>query len=629
MKLPEVTVVDFESDKIERRPAYPPLPQGVSIQHPGERRATYYAWGHPEGNNCTREKGYGIVRDVWKEAARQGNGLLFQNAKFDLDVAETHCGVKPLPWGSVHDTLFLLFLHDPHAPSFSLKPSAERILNTKPTERDAVRDWLVGHGVVKKNQRDWGAHICKAPGGLVGKYANGDCDRTLKLFRKLYPEIMSRGMERSYNRERRLVPILLEQERGGIRVDLRRMERDYKLYLAALTRADNWLRKKLQSPDLNLDADQDLGSALDKAGIVTEWTWTKGGHGRAPQRSVSKANLMIDRFNNRRVALAHAYRVRLSTCLSMFFEPWLEMARESDGTIYCTWNQVRQSGDYGNKGTSTSRFSSNPNFQNIPTDFLKKGDGYAHPEFLDVPRLPLMRRYLIPDAGDVWLSRDFSQQELRGLAHFEDGDLCAKYKANPRMDLHDDVEHQLEELTGLELERREVKIVNFSDIYGKGLANLAESLGIDMATAKKVKAAKDELMPGVKALRESITEISKRGEPIRTWGGSEIYAEPAAYVKKFDRVMDFHYRMLNTLIQRSAAEQTKEAIIAYAEHPQRKARFLLTVHDEINSSAPKGRVKPEMKILRECMENLPGWDVPMLSDGESGKNWGELKDYHD
>src|SRR6185437_11305175 len=169
------------------------------------------------------------------------NSILCQHAKFDIDVAETHAGCVRVPWDRIHDTEYLIFLNDPHSKTLSLKPSAERLLNIKPEERDAVKDWLVDYRIVNKKQKDWGAYISKAPAGVVGPYANGDVYRTERLFKHLYGDVVRRGMLPAYNRERHLMPILLRTEREGIRVDLPRMEHDYKMYLAARERVDAWL----------------------------------------------------------------------------------------------------------------------------------------------------------------------------------------------------------------------------------------------------------------------------------------------------------------------------------------------------------------------------------------------------
>lgn len=620
MKVPTVNTLDFETEAIQQRPAYPPKPVGFSLQRPGERRSRYWAWGHPTGNNCTKAQAAEVLRDVW----RSGQPVLCQHGKFDLDVAETHFRLSRLPWEQCHDTEYLLFLQDPHAHSLSLKPSAQRLLNMPPVEQEVLKDWVLANvPMARQRKSEWGAYISLAPGDLVGEYADGDVLRTIKLFQFLYPEISNRNMLAAYNRERQLQPILLDAEREGIRVDLPRLRNDCKLYAKALEKADRWLRVELKSPDLNLDADRDVGEALARVGVVTDWVWTAGGNGRAPQRSISKKNLTLNKFHDARIASVYGYRVRLATCLNMFMGNWLAMAEESGGWIYTNWNQVRQMHGENKVGTRTGRLSSNPNFQNIPRNFESNDDGYVHPTFLRVPHLPLMRQYFLPDEGDVWIHRDFNQQELRVLAHFEDGPLLRRYISNPRFDIHTTMQNSLHEILGILLTRPSVKILNFSDVYGKGLANLAEGMRIDLDVARKIRAAKNQLMPGVDALSRAIKQRGALGKPIHTWGGREYYPEKSAYSKKFGRWMDFYYKLLNYLIQGSSADITKEAIIRYSGHPKRRARFLLSVHDELNSSSPEKRFKEEMAILREVMETIE-LDVPLLSDGKTGPDWGHL-----
>jgi len=125
-------VVDFESFPIESRPGYPPEPVGVAIMWPG-RRPRYYAWAHPSGgNNCTFGEARRALAEVWDS----DHEVLFHNAKFDLAVAHERMRLPILPWRRVHDTMLLLYLDDPRAATFSLKPSAERLLGEAPEERD-------------------------------------------------------------------------------------------------------------------------------------------------------------------------------------------------------------------------------------------------------------------------------------------------------------------------------------------------------------------------------------------------------------------------------------------------------------------------------------------------------------
>lgn len=609
-------VLDFETEGIQGRPKYPPKPVGYSLAFPG-RQPVYYGWGHPTNNNCDFDKAKTILEDVW----RSGAEVLCHNAKFDLDVAETHMGLKMLPWERIHDTMFLLFLADPYAMSYALKPAAERYLGLPPEERDAVREWLVTAGICRKTQSDWGAHIAEAPGDVVGRYAKGDVTRTKQLFQKLMPRVASQGMTEAYNRERQLLPILLENERQGINVNLRALNRDVGVYQQALETADRHIAKLLKTPDLNIDADADLAQALLKSGCVTDWEYTATG-----RLKTSKDSLTPDKFHDKQVSSLLGYRNRLATALRTFMGPWLNTANESGGSIYTNWNQVRQVGGGGASGfagTRTGRLSSNPNFQNIPKSWTDKDDGYEHPTALELPVLPLLRRYIIPDRGGVLAHRDYSQQELRILAHYEDGQLLRGYLANPKYDVHGIVQRGLAEVLGHEFPRVNVKRFVFQKLYGGGIPAIMGSLKCDDVTARSVVQALLAILPGYNKLNEDVKERGAFGEPIRTWGGRVYHVETPKIID--GRRRTFEYKMLNYLIQGSAADCTKEALIRY-DAMRKDGRLLVTVHDEINISVPKSAIKEEMAILKEAMEGVK-FDVAMISEGKIGSNWASLKDY--
>lgn len=620
MKIPSVITIDYETYGIMQRPKYPPAPVGVAIKWPG-KASQYYAWGHPVGNNCDKET---AIRAL-ESAFASNYGLLFHHAKFDIDVGEVYLGLPRLSWERYHDTQYLLFLSDPHAQSFSLKPSAERLLGWAPDEQDAVKQWLLKNQPPQAGEKitsgNAGAYICLAPGKLVSAYAKGDTDRTYGLFKLLYKQVADRGMLGAYDTERELMPILLNNERDGIRVDVKALEADFAMYKLAKEKVDNWLRKKLKVKDINLDSNEELADALDKAGIVTEWVLTPTG-----KRSTSKENMSVASFKCKKTAALLAYRSKLSTCMQTFMEPWLITARETNGIIHTTWNQVRQYGN-GNKskGTRTGRLSSSPNFQNIPTDLDDKDDGYAHPAFLELPELPTMRNYLVPDKGCLWGKRDYNQQELRILAHFEDDVLKAAYEENPRMDMHKYVGDKITAIVQKTYERRMVKIINFGIIYGKGVGLLAEEMKCTTEVAKELKDAHAKAVPGAKELGKLIKESSKKGEPIVTWNGRQYFVEPPARIG--NRLVTFEYKLLNYLIQGSAADCTKRSIIRYNDM-KKEGRFLATVHDENNFSAPAKAMKEEMLIMKKAMEDIK-FDVPMLSDGFTGKSWGTIKEYKD
>lgn len=595
-----LVTVDFETEAIDGNE--PPKPVGVALWEEGQE-PEYLAWGHPEGNNTTKSVVERRLKSLWRH-----HELLFHNAKFDLAVAEKWMDC-PLPsWERIHDTMFLLFLHEPHASSLSLKPSAERILGLPPEEWDAVEDWLVDHGFARKGSKGWGAFISKAPVSVVGPYAVGDVVRTYKLYERLLP-LIPRG---AYDRERRLLPILMRNEREGIRVDARGLRAGWKQATGDREKADQWLRKRLKAPDLNVDADREVAAALDKHGLISAWTLTPTG-----QRSVSKKNLTPDKFTDPQVASVLGYRARLATCISTFYAPWIDMGAR----IHTSWNQVRQSHGFDSfNGARTGRLSSNPNFQNIPTDFEHKDDGYVYPKFLKVAPLPLMRNYLLPDARQQWGCRDYNQQELRILAHFEEGGLRDAYLADPRLDIHTFVQQKIAEVLGQTLERKTVKVLNFGMVYGMGAARLAEAVKVSVDDAQRLKAAQRQALPGLKALEQAIRDTARGGGYVETWGGRRYYSEEPSWVG--GELRTFEYKLLNYLVQGSAADCTKEALIRY-DAARKEGRLLVTVHDEINITAPKKAMKREMEILRECMESVE-FDVPMISDGKVGATWGTL-----
>lgn len=597
--------VDFETHAIGPRPHYPPRPVGVAIRIPG-KKPKYWGFGHPTNNNCTEDRARAALGEVWQHP------LLMHNAKFDYEVATHWWDLPQKKWQDLHDTMYLLYLDDPHAESFSLKPSAERYLQELPTEQDAVREWLINHKIVKRIQKNWGAHICDAPGDLVGEYAIGDVNRTAALYRLLMPRIKEHGMVAAYDRERELMLILLANEQQGIRCDVEQLGNDIDLYQASLERVERWIRKTLKVPGLNLDSDREMAEALE--GHVTQWTLTETG-----QKSVSKVNLKPQHFVDQKLASAIGYRTRLMTCLNTFMRPWYELATNMNGRICTNWNQTR--GDRG--GTRTGRLSSSAplNLQNIPKSFDDKHDGYVHPAFLKMPSLPLIRKYILPDEGCVILHRDFASQELRILAHYEDGALLKAYQENANLDPHSFIRGEIERIATLKLERRPVKITVFTSIYGGGLGKLAEQLNSTVEMAGEIKAALRKAMPDVDSLDRELKSIWRKGLPIRTWGGRLYHCEKAKDGRTFE------YKALNTEIQGSAADITKQSIINY-HNSKEHGRFLLSCHDENNVSVPAKHAHSEMKLLCESMESI-SLDVALLSDGKTGPNWGSLSKYED
>ena len=587
MPVKPLPTIDFETHAINGSPAFnPPEPVGVSVRLP-DLGTVYLGWGHPEGNNCTKQDAYNLLEKVWDEHV--GHNA----TRFDIPVGMKHFGL-PEP-KRVEDTLYQLFLHEPLSPNLSLKPSAARLLNMPATEQDAVRQWLIAHGVVGSTDKDWGAHIAKAPGGLVGTYANGDTNRTWLLHELLYPKIIDAGMSEAYERELQLAPILNANELEGVWVDLPRLERDSVIYEAAYARVNKEIIKLLKcSPDINLNSGEELAAAIQSSGKCDISRWPKTPTGKL---STAVDNLFVAITDPKLYKLL-AYRSPLHTCLTTFMRPWIIQARATGGLVHPQWNAVR--GATG--GTRTGRLSSfAPNFQNIPKEFddVEIPSGY--------PPLPFMRVYVLPRPGEVFVSADFHSQEVRVLGHFAEGAIQQIYRDNPGADVHQVAADLIRDYTGLELTRKQVKIIAFTILYGGGVSRLAASLGVPYDHAYRMRQAYMSVLVGVEALQDDVTAIGKRGETVRSWGGRVLHGPDGRA-----------YALVNYLIQGSAADQTKEAVIRLEE-------FYIQVHDEICMSFKPKELKQGIKRMRWAMEDMKGWDIPMRIEVSTGKNWHEME----
>jgi len=374
-------IIDLETFAIMPRPQYPPAPVGLAWLVAGKKG--YEPCRSPsERQRCAK---------MVKQWYREGMAPVFHNASFDLDVLETHLGVM---WPAAHeDTLLLAYLFEPRAPTFALKPLAERLLGERPDERDALRDWIVAH-VKGATMKTWGAYISEAPFELVRPYAIGDVVRTAKLHQlflrqlKLEPKIQG-----AYAREKKLTRVLVKMERRGVPVAVRALARDTKLWQAQMGALEGQLFKDLKVPKKERNEEfawsgVNFAERLLKSGIVDELPLTLKGN---PSTSADNLGPLLPPKIAHRLEL----RAQLQTCISTFALAWLAQAQDG-GRFYARYNQVRQNsnGNGGMVGTTTGRLSQSPNLQNVIRSDKSE-------------EVPQLRRYLVPLNGWWWLKRDF------------------------------------------------------------------------------------------------------------------------------------------------------------------------------------------------------------------------------
>lgn len=598
-------VLDFETKPIEPGNPYPE-PVGVALKvgnAPG-----YYVRG---GARKLRE----AIRAALAQAKPDAPIVMHNGVGFDLGVAAKHLGLR-FGIERVHDTLVLAFLDDPYR-RLALKQLAHQILGMPPEEQNDLKGWIL-QNVPEATPKGWGAFIFKAPPELVEPYAIGDVERTAKLFKRGVKAIKESGMWEAYRREIEATPVLLDNELRGITVDEPKLRADAVFYSRRLEDVDLWIGHRLGVKGLEVDADQVLGTAIErKLKIQLPRTATE-------KLQTSKdvlATLPDDQL--RRMLL---YRSALAQNLRTFLLPWAQMAREHDGRIFTHWNHVGGTGAWGG-GTKTGRLSSEPNFQNIPSverveDLLarlgKPLAGFGNWQ------LPRMRSYVVPPHRDaVIIGRDYSQQELRLLAEFERSDLFDLYRQFPETDIHKFVGDMIKSVTGIELPRKTIKILNFCTIYGGGAPAIAAQGGMDLNEAARVRALYFNALPSIRTTMDE-TQAEGRASGIRTIGG-RIYEAQLGFVD--GRPRDFAYRLLNYRIQGSAADQMKECLRQISRRADLRACFSLTVHDELTGWAPKSSAR---RILRDLDEIMVGTaktfklSVPFLTEGYMGPNWADV-----
>jgi DNA polymerase I-like protein with 3'-5' exonuclease and polymerase domains len=536
---------------------------------------------------------------------------LCHNGSFDVAVAVEKLWIDQPR--RVDDTLFLAFLADPYG-NHSLKPAADRYLGMAPVEQDAVRAWLVAAGVAGAKDPKWGAHIGKAPADVVRPYAIGDVVRTKALFDYLLPRITERGMLPAYEREVALSPMLMDNEQQGIPIAKSRLHIDRLKYDGMLAGIEQQIYDGL-GMTFNIGSGEELGAALLKAGYTLPTTPT----GR-PSKSKESIEASIPNVRLKGLLL---YRSALVQALSHFLRPWDDTLQQTgESVIHVHWNQVK--GASANNiagGTKTGRMSSEPNFQNLTTgekrtDLIERVRSLTNLT-VDVPEI---RSYVEAPKGYTLFGRDYSQQELRLLANFEDGPLQQAYNDNPDLDMHAFVKTLMREKTGKDYPKKRVKNVNFGKIYGAGPGALAAQMGCSIEEAAEIRKAHEQALPSVVELTKLISRIGKIGQCITTIGGRQYFAETESNGKSFE------YRLVNYLVQGSAADQTKEAMRQWWRYTEgTDVRFLIQAHDELVGMAPTKEVKRASKRLNECMVDCMPLDVPVRTKGEQGKNWGAMQ----
>jgi DNA polymerase I-like protein with 3'-5' exonuclease and polymerase domains len=579
--------------------------------------SAYYPIAHEGGGNLDKDK----VMSWIKEVCAAPNTKLFHNAMYDVCWLRA-AGVQIN--GEIIDTMVMASLIDENRLWYSLNSVAFDYLGETKNEtalNEAAQSW----GIDPKSE------MYKLPAMYVGSYAEKDAELTLKLFKVLDQEINKQKLAPIFKLETQLFPCLIDMKFKGVRVDI---ERANKLKQQLLSQEQGILTeiKKQVGIEPQIWAARSISTIFDKLGLHYE---------RTEKSSTPSFTKNFLQEHKHPIVQMIAKAREINKAHTTFIDTILRF--EHKGRIHADINPIRS--DQG--GTVTGRFSySNPNLQQIPARNKDLG--------------PMIRSLFIPEVGHKWGCFDYSQQEPRLVVHYAAGTepICFDESVksiverfeNNNVDFHQTVADMAK------ISRSQAKTINLGLFYGMGKTKLQAELGLSTkGEAENLFNQYHDNVPFVKELMNFTSRVANEKGAIKTllgrrcrfdkWEVDEfkmgVMSTPLTKEEATQKFIEgwlvkypesnieklklnpkikrcFTYKAMNKLIQGSAADMTKKAMLdLYKEgiipHIQ--------IHDELDISVKDDK---EAKKIIDIMENAVILNVPNKVDYESGDTWGDI-----
>ena len=565
---------------------------GIAISN-GDR-SWYFPFGHGGGYNLSES----VVKKWAKDVLENPNiNKVFHNAPYDVGwLRWWGINVK----GRIFDTMIAAPLVNENRFSYTLDSLSRDFLDERKNER-----------LLREVSEEWGldpkADMWKLPAQYVGEYAEQDARLTFKLWEYLQVEMNRQDIWSIFNLETELQPTLIDMRWKGVRVDIERAD----TLKEELKEKEQGLLKEIQvlsGVDVEIWAAASIAKAFDK--LKVEYNRTPTGRPSFTRNSLLNhphplAKLIVE---CREVNKAH----------TTFIDTILK--HNHKGRIHAEIHQLRsQMG-----GTVTGRMSyANPNLQQIPAKNKDLG--------------PRIRGLFIPEEGCKWASFDYSQQEPRLVVHY--GVLSHLQKVDAFVENYkkDTDFHQMV-ADMADITRKQAKTINLGLFYGMGKGRLMDELGIDKNEATQLLDEYYSKVPFLKQLANEASHQASKEGVIRTLLGRRcrfhLY-EPAMFGIYKPRPLEearqeygpsirraFTYKALNRLIQGSASDMTKQAMVNLSEAG---IIPMLQIHDELAVSVEKENLKEKTKQIKKIMEECVKLEVPNKVDVAIGNNWGTCK----
>ncbi len=547
-------------------------------------RAYYVPCAHTsEDAGCQMPVQY-VIETLKPVLENPGIGKIGQNVKYDWTVLR-RCGVNLA--GVIFDTMIASYLLNPEKRAHGLNQIAMDYLDHRMITYDEV---IGAEGGKLKS-------FAEVPVARAVTYACEDADITLAAYFKLEPMIKSAGLDQLLsNIELPLVPVLMKMEETGIRVDKQRLQTMSGELAEELDGVEEQIYS-MAGEKFNINSSQQLGRILfDKLQLPTrKKTRKKTGY----STDVEVLTALCAHHDLPVLILRHRM---LSKLKSTYVEALFGLINPETGRIHTSFNQTI---------TATGRLSSsNPNLQNIPIRTQEGRD---------------VRRAFIPRNNWYFVAADYSQIELRLLAHYSGDKILLEAFANDE-DIHARTASEVfltdPENVSPEL-RYQAKAINFGIIYGMGPYSLSRELGISQKMARTYIDHYFERYRGVKEFMDQTIETARKTGQVGTPFGRIRYI-PDINSKNANMRGVAERAAINTPIQGTAADLLKMAMIrvdAALEQNRLDTAMLLTVHDELVFESPENEVETVQNLVREIMENIVELSVPLKVNVAVGKDW--------
>ncbi len=506
-----------------------------------------------------------------------------QNMKYDILVLEQY-DIKLA--GKLFDTMLAHYILQPDL-RHGMDYLADIYLEHKTIAYD---DLFVG---IPKSKQD----ILKVDKELLKNYACEDADITFQLKEILEKELIENNLEKLfYNMEMPLMQVLAKVETNGVRIDIEALKESSEILTKDLLAMEDHI-KTLAGMDFNVGSPMQVGEVLfDHLKLDEKAKKTKTG-----QYSTSED--ILEKLKSKHPIVEEILKFRsLRKLLSTYIDALPKMVNKRTGRIHTSYNQAV---------TATGRLSStNPNLQNIP---VRDEQGRE------------IRKAFIPENDSLFMSVDYSQIELRIMAHLS-GDKTMIDAFNSGQDIHAATSAKIYKVPLNEVTsdmRRKAKTANFGIIYGISTFGLAERLSIPRAEAKELIDGYFETYPDVKNYMDGVIQKAKEQGYVETIYGRKRFLTDInsqnAIVRGFAE-----RNAINAPIQGSAADIIKLAMIEIQdqlEAKQLKTQMTMQVHDELNFSVPENEIEIVKNLVVNTMQNVLNLKVPLIAEVGVGNNW--------